>query len=103
MGMTEANRVWNRAALEEGGRAPREGDRALAALLLAHGMVMNGGVQHATEALSADEMAAAAAGFRYFSSDSRLVSRFEVVFADRPSAFAPLSNARAGRRRSAPR
>ena len=67
MNVTEADRVWNRAALEGGGMTAREGDRALAALLVAHGLVMNGGVEQAMEALSADELEAAAAGFRFFS------------------------------------
>jgi hypothetical protein len=56
--LSTADRVWNRAALDAGGSPPREGDRALAALLLAHGMIMNGGVDHAVEALSAEELAA---------------------------------------------
>lgn len=58
--------VWNRAALESGGKAPLEGDRALAALLAVHGMVMNGGFDHALEVLDADEWAAGIAGFHYF-------------------------------------
>jgi len=61
----EAN-VWNRAVTAEGGRNAREGDSALAALMLAHGMVMNGGVEHAIVTLSPAEMAAAIAGFRFF-------------------------------------
>ena len=52
MQLSLADQIWNRAALESGGPAAREGDRALAALLLAHGMVMNGGVGHALEVLS---------------------------------------------------
>lgn len=67
MELTEADQIWNRAALESGGSRPSDGDRSLAALLLAHGMVMNGGVGHAIEVLSAAEIAEAAAGFRYFS------------------------------------
>jgi hypothetical protein len=39
---------------------------ALAALLRAHGAVMNGGVDHALEVLSSVELSAAAAGYRYF-------------------------------------
>ena len=46
--MTSADRVWNRAALEGGGASPGPGDRALASLLLVHGLVINGGVHHAT-------------------------------------------------------
>lgn len=58
--------IWNRACLDFGGPSPAEGDRALAALLLAHGRVMNGGVIHALESLSAEELSEAVAGFRYF-------------------------------------
>jgi hypothetical protein len=63
---TDEDLIWNRAALDAGGTAPREGDRALAALLRAHGMVMNGGVGHAIEVLSRDELLEAVAGFRFF-------------------------------------
>lgn len=66
MNQLHLDHIWNRAALENGGSAPREGDRALAALLRFHGLVMNGGVHHATEALSEDERRAAAARFRFF-------------------------------------
>lgn len=64
--MHPANLVWNRAALEDGGAEPREGDRALASLLLIHGLVMNGGVQHAVETLSAAELTAGQRGFEFF-------------------------------------
>lgn len=60
-------RIWNRAALRAGGTNPREGDRALAALLAAHGVVMNGGVKRAIATLSPEELSDAAAGFRFFS------------------------------------
>ena len=58
--------IWNRACLERGGATPHEGDRALAALLLAHGLVMNGGVLHALGCLSRQERIDAIAGYRYF-------------------------------------
>jgi len=58
--------VWNRAALENGGPSARAGDRALAAAVLAHGLVMNGGVAHALESLSAEEVEQACAGFERF-------------------------------------
>ncbi len=58
--------IWNRAALEAGGSDPREGDTALSALLLLHGMVMNGGVDHALEALNEAQYRSAVEGFRYF-------------------------------------
>ena len=64
--MTVADQIWNRAALERGGAAPRSGDRALASLLLVHGLVMNGGVHHALESAEPAELAAAADGFEFF-------------------------------------
>lgn len=60
------DQIWNRACLESGGASPAEGDRALAALLLAHSIIMNGGVVHALECLSQWEISAAIAGFSYF-------------------------------------
>ena len=112
-------RVWNRAAVESGGTDPREGDRALAALLYAHGLVMNGGVHHALEILSDEEMRAAVSGFGFFSlapvgrllevaqtldedtanqhywavipDDDTIDRRFRVVFRSSPDAFAPLA------------
>jgi hypothetical protein len=66
----EEMEVWNRAAMKKGGPTPRAGDAALSALLLAHGMVMNGGVFHAVaDALNPEEMAAACEGFRFFGFD----------------------------------
>ena len=58
--------IWNRACLHSGGTSPLEGDLALADLLQAHGMVMNGGVVHALESLDAQARSRAAAAFRYF-------------------------------------
>lgn len=58
--------IWNRACLDFGGPSPAEGDRALAALLQAHGRVMSEGVVHALESLSVEELSEAIAGFRYF-------------------------------------
>lgn len=52
--------------MEAGGSSPGEGDKALAALLLVHGVVMNGGIDHALVALSTDEYNAGIEGFRYF-------------------------------------
>ena len=66
MPLSETDLIWNRAALESGGNTARAGDRALADLLLAHGMVMNGGIGHAVEALSSEEFSAALRGFRFF-------------------------------------
>jgi len=65
MNLTLADKVWNRAALEAAVNSPRPGDRALASLLLLHGLVMNGGVQHALECLTPEEISAAIAGYIY--------------------------------------
>lgn len=73
--MTEsvADLVWNRAALADHRTQDltlQVGDRALRALLLAHGLIMNGGVFHcAHEALSVSKLEAAMAGYAYFGFD----------------------------------
>ena len=66
MTMSIAERIWNRAALEDGGKSPHAGDRALASLLLVHGLIMNGGVHHAIECVDQTELAAAADGYAFF-------------------------------------
>ncbi len=63
--MTDADLIWNRACYG-GGPDPRAGDRALAALLTAHGLTMNGGVLHAVECLTPSEMSEAQSGYRFF-------------------------------------
>ncbi len=65
-GLSDADLVWNRAALEAGGNSPGEGDAALAALLAFHSIAMNGGVLHSAEIHSEDAIASALAGYRYF-------------------------------------
>jgi hypothetical protein len=64
--LSEADRVWNRAAMDHGGAQPRRGDQALADVLKVHGDVMNGGMMHALECCALEELERAAAGFRYF-------------------------------------
>jgi hypothetical protein len=64
--MTEADLIWNRAVLENGGAMPRDGDLALTALMRAHGLTMNGGILHAVDILSQRELTAARAGYRFF-------------------------------------
>jgi hypothetical protein len=64
--MTETDVIWNRAAMENGGTNPGRGDRALAALLHAHGLAMNGGVLHVAELLNDDELTDAQSGYRFF-------------------------------------
>jgi hypothetical protein len=66
MELSEADLVWNRAAMQGGGSAAREGDLALAALLLTHGRICNGGVWHAVDSLSPDELAAASDAYGFF-------------------------------------
>lgn len=118
MDLSVEARVWNRAALESGGADPREGDRALAGLLSVHGLVMNGGVHHALEVLSPQEIRAARGGFQFFSlapvgqlldeaetldedvanqrywalvpDDEAIERRFRAKFHQSPDAFAPI-------------
>jgi hypothetical protein len=66
MNVSRQDQIWNRACLEGGGSEPAAGDTALASVLLAHGLVMNGGVVHALECLSHAQLVAAIAGFKYF-------------------------------------
>jgi hypothetical protein len=66
MKLSKQDQIWNRAALEAGGSSPGVGDLALTNLLSAHGLVMNGGVQHTIECMSRDELADSIAGFKYF-------------------------------------
>lgn len=77
LGMSNADRVWNRAATESGGANPREGDRVLADLLLAHGYVMNGGVWHSLECLDQEAIERAKRAYEYFGLPeiSRLLAR----------------------------
>jgi chloramphenicol 3-O-phosphotransferase len=75
--LTAASMVWNRAALDNGGSRPGKGDRALAALLTLHGLVMNGGLHHALEVLSPEQVDIAAEGLIYFHLDAvaRLIGK----------------------------
>jgi len=75
--------IWNRAAMENGGANPRRGDVALASALRLHGMVMNGGLDHACEVLDPDTVAAAVSGFRYLGADdvAELVESVEALLA----------------------
>jgi hypothetical protein len=66
MSSVETDQIWNRAAMDNGGSSPSRGDRALSALLMLHGMVMNGGVEHAAESLSPVEFTAGIEGFQFF-------------------------------------
>ena len=77
-------RIWNRAAMEGGGPAARTGDRMLSAMIQAHGLISSGGVLHALEALTAEEMTGAIHGYRYFGLDD--VAAFLTTEATVPEA-----------------
>jgi hypothetical protein len=63
--LTTADIIWNRACLQDV-MGLGVGDQALAAMILAHGLVMNGGVLHAVESLDPGQLVAVQEGFRYF-------------------------------------
>jgi hypothetical protein len=67
--LTHADMIWNRACGEEPLRSLL-GDRALADLLRAHGLAMNGGVLHAVECLTARELSDAKSGYRFYGLDA---------------------------------
>ncbi len=79
--LTDADMIWNRACGEDPLRA-LPGDRALADLLRAQGLAMNGGVLHAVECLTSSELSAAVAGYRYYGLDeiASLLSRARTIF-----------------------
>ncbi|MEM7467874.1 MAG: hypothetical protein AAF387_13455, partial [Pseudomonadota bacterium] len=58
--------VWDRACLADPTQLALPGDKALASMLLMHGLVMNGGLHHAVDFLSDAELDAAVSGFKYF-------------------------------------
>jgi hypothetical protein len=115
MDQETADKIWNRACLDDGRYEPMAGDKALTALLYAHGLIMNGGVDHAMEIMSDSEAIVAIAGFRFFgleavailletgkgnesdkdreyleiANDSALGSAFEAYFKKSPQDFAP--------------
>ncbi|MGY1830534.1 hypothetical protein ACI8AA_08920 [Geodermatophilus sp. SYSU D01180] len=60
-----ADAVWNRAC-DPDGPFTHPGDAALAAVLLCHGMAVNGGLLHAVQGLEAEQLERAVAGFRLF-------------------------------------
>ena len=66
--LSRADAIWNRAC-DVHATASSPGDRALSALLVLHGLVMNGGVLHAVQCLEAQELAGAMAGYRFFGFD----------------------------------
>jgi hypothetical protein len=79
--LTDADMIWNRACGDDPLRA-LPGDRALVDLLYAHGLAMNGGVLHAVELMSAEELSRAGAGYQYYglAEVASLLSRAQAIF-----------------------
>ena len=79
--LTEADMIWIRACGEDPLRV-LPGDRALADLLHAHGLAMNGGVLQAVECMTAKEQSDAEAGYKYYGLDTveQLLSRARRIF-----------------------
>ncbi|NEK86070.1 hypothetical protein GCU60_09910 [Blastococcus saxobsidens] len=67
--MTDPDEIWNRAC-DPFAPFTHPGDAALAAVLLCHGMAMNGGLLHAVEGLEPDQRERAVAGFRLLGLDA---------------------------------
>jgi hypothetical protein len=67
---TQADLIWNRACTLDVADL-MVGDRALAALILFHGLIMNGGVLHALECMESEsqKFEAAMSGYRVFGFD----------------------------------
>ena len=63
--MADVEQVWNRACSTHPGTGP--GDRHLRALLDVHGMLMNGGVDHAVDVNTVEQFAQAADACEYLS------------------------------------
>lgn len=77
--LSEADRVWNRAAMERGGEHPRQGDTALAALLSLHNLAMSGGLLDAIGRHSPEQIDEAVSGFRYFGLDDAAAVVLSIV------------------------
>ena len=69
MSEPDADEIWNRAC-DPFLPFTHPGDAALAAVLLCHGMAMNGGLLHAVQGLEPDQRERAAAGFRLLGLDA---------------------------------
>jgi hypothetical protein len=73
--------IWNRACGEAPVRSS-PGDRALTDMLRVHGLIMNGGVLHAVEILTASELCDSEAGYCFYGLDAvaSLLSRGRAIF-----------------------
>lgn len=101
--LTNTALIWNRACGSDA-VCLLAGDRALEALLLVHGYVMNGGVFHAVEGIDAELLADAQSGYRYFGFDDAAnlfndaksifesgqnLKQFEIMLGNRYTALIP--------------
>lgn len=70
--MNPSDEVWNRACAEPGGptRLTAAGDRALADMVLAHSLAMNGRLLNSIESVTPEARAAAVQGYRYVGLDA---------------------------------
>ncbi|MGY2129720.1 hypothetical protein [Blastococcus sp. SYSU DS0617] len=66
--MSSEDEIWNRAC-DPNGPFTHPGDAALAAVLMCHGMAMNGGLLHAVQGLEVDQRERVVAGFRLLGLD----------------------------------
>lgn len=113
---TDADRVWNRACYCEGTDL-REGDLALAALILVDAFIQNGGVGNAFE-LTPEQLAEGIKGYAFFglgemaaiikphrgeeeaeynkryyrftAPDNLIMKRFRRMYREHPERFAPI-------------
>ena len=69
MSERNADEIWNRAC-DPDLASTHPGDAALAAVLLCHGMAMNGGLLHAVQGLEPDQRERAVDGFRLLGLDA---------------------------------
>jgi hypothetical protein len=86
--MDKAHNIWNRALDEYRGMIPTIGDRALSAMLLAHGLIMNGGVLNAVEIMNEERLVTAKRGYEYFgfSGVADLLTKAQVALRKKPAA-----------------
>lgn len=92
--MSSEDEVWNRAC-DPFAPFTHPGDAGLAAVLLCHGMAMNGGLLHAVQGLDQDQRERAVAGFRLLGLDDAAAA-VEVVA--RQAAALPEDDGAAGER-----
>jgi len=68
--LTYADHIWNRACLPESEGLGAIGDRRLWSVIRVHSIAMNGGLDHAVDHCTHDQVRDAAAGFLYLGMDA---------------------------------